>query len=72
MFRIPILLVLAGITSFMLYKNEKQRVPAGTTDDGEQGAPMFSRQPVPRAPIESDDDFSDSEASLSSLDLGRN
>lgn len=78
MFRLPILFVLAGITGFMLYKNEQQRKPSnGENGDGEDNsegnAPMLRDQPLPKAPVfDSDEEFSDSDASISDLDLPRN
>lgn len=79
MFRIPILFVLAGITGFMLYKNEKQRVPVQGAEGEEseqqnsgRQIPMLGREQLPRAPVfNSDEEFSDSDASLSDLDLRR-
>jgi hypothetical protein len=71
MFRLPILFVLAGLTGFMLYKNEKQRQPANA-DGTEQSAPMLSQEALPQAPSFSDEDFSDSDASISDLDISRN
>lgn len=67
MFRIPILFVIAGITGFMLYKNEQQRVEVNTNNMS--SLPVLGRESLPQAPVfDSDEEFSDSDASIESLD----
>ena len=70
MFRIPILFVLAGITGLMLYKNEKQRVPVANNSESSEEPLVLGNEQVPQQyEFDSDDDFSDSEASINELDL---
>ena len=70
MLRIPILFVLAGITGFMLYKNEKQRIPVANTTERSEESIILSNDQVPQQyQFDSDDDFSDSDASINELDL---
>ncbi len=80
MFRIPILITLAGITGFFLYQNENKRIPLvqKTPPTPTPPTPTLTT-PTPTTPtlttptqqtldIDSDDDFSDT-ASISDLDL---
>lgn len=75
MLRIPILLALAGLTSFMLYNNEKRRGrgEAMMISNTDSAPPMLSSEPFPEVQqFDSDSEFSDSDASLNELDLTRN
>ena len=73
MFRIPILIALAGLTSFFLYKNEKQRV--AVQENGTEEVVSSNVANVAVAPREdvfgtdSDDYGSDTSASLDEMDL---
>jgi len=84
MFRIPILITLAGITGFFLYQNENKRIPLVQKTPTTPTTTTTLTTPTPTTPtlttptittptqqtldIDSDDDFSDT-ASISDLDL---
>ena len=68
MFRIPILITLAGITGLFLYKNEKTRVPVQNVSEETQQ--MLGRESLPEVSELEDDEYdSDESVTLSELNL---